>query len=909
MIGTKLAHYEITAHLGSGGMGDVYQATDSKLGRSVAVKLLPESFAHDADRVARFEREARVLASLNHPNIAAIYGLENINEKNFLVMELVPGETLADRISRDPLTIEEASPIAKQITEALEAAHEKGIIHRDLKPANIKVTTDGKVKVLDFGLAKAYQQDPANSSLSNSPTVASMAATSAGVIFGTAAYMSPEQAAGKPVDRRADIWSFGVVLYEMLTGKRLFEAETISHTLADVLRRPIEFDGLPSNTPRPIRSLLRRCLDRNVQNRLRDIGEARIALENLTKSAHGEEAERLATHSGYGWARFTWLLVVALAVALSATSVGWWRSTRPVDRALILLSVNLGEDAVIDWRTIPILSPDGTRIVFSIRGSNSPVRQLATRTLDQPKATIMAGTENVSDAFFSPDGQWIGFFADGKLKKMAVQGGAPIVLCDAPDSRGGSWGDDGNIIFSPQLDSILMTVSSAGGTPKPASKVEKQNFIQRWPQVLPGGKAAILTASDNPFSWDDAEIAVLSFETKEIKVVQHGGYFGRYIPSRYGGGHIVYVHESTLFAIPFDPGRLETSGTPVPLLTDVAGNSVDGNGQFDASMNGSLVYIAGKSAVNVSYPISWMDNSGKTSPLLARPGAYGAPRFSPDGKRLAFTAVGSKGSDVWVYDWERDTPTQLTFTGLGNLEMAWAPDSRHIVFGSRAAGTAALWWIRSDGSGEPQKLLEDKNTGVGVRPQSFTPDGRVLAYDDNTKSGTGVEIWTLPLDLKDIDHPKPGKPEPLLTTAGRQVDAAFSPDGKWIAYSSNESGGVDDIFVRPFRGSGGKWRISTGGGKFPTWSRTGHELFYLSIVDNRIMVTDYTVQGDSFSSPKPRMWTERQVLLPTFIRVLDLHPDGKRFAVFPRDESDQTKQNLHLTFLLNFADELHRRSP
>ena len=888
-------------------MGDVYQAKDLKLGRSVAVKFLPESFAHDADRVSRFEREARVLASLNHPNIAAIYGLENSNDKKFLVMELVPGETLAERIKRGPIPVEETLGIAKQIAEALEAAHEKGIIHRDLKPANIKVMTDGKVKVLDFGLAKAYEQDPANTTLSNSPTMASMAATNAGVIFGTAAYMSPEQAAGKLVDRRADVWSFGVVLWEMLTGKRLFDAETISHTLADVLRLPIEFDKLPAEVPRSIRGLLRRCLGRNGRNRLRDIGEARIVLENLGNPAHEDGVDGLPTPSEPRSNKVAWVVAGVLALALSAAGFGWWRSTRPVDRPLIQLSVDLGPDAVAGARTTAVLSPDGTRIVFPIRGSNG-VRQLATRTLDQPRATAMSGTEGGSDAFFSPDGQWIGFFASGKLKKAAVQGGAPVTLCDAGDPRGGSWGDDGNIIFTPEVDSGLMRVFSAGGTPQPLTKTGNSAAFHRWPQVLPGGKGVLFTVSANPFSWEDADVGVVSVKTGQIKIVQHGGYSGRYVPSPYGAGHLLYVHEGTLFAVPFDPGRLETSGTPVPFLADVAGNSVDGGGQFDGSMNGSFVYVNGKSTVSSSYPIVWMDSSGKTTPLLAKPGAYGALRFSPDGKRLAFTLMGSKGPDVWVYDLERDTPTQLTFTSPGNFEMTWTPDGKHIVFGSNAAGTAALWWIRSDGSGEPQKLLERKNTGVGLRPQSFTPDGLRLAFDDNVISGVGVEIWTLPLDLSDPEHPKPGKPEPFLTTAVRQVDAAFSPDGKWMAYSSNESG-IDDIFVRPFPGPGGRWRVSPGGGKFPTWSRTGHELFYFSLSDGQIMVANYTVQGESFSATKPRVWSDRPVLMPNFIRVLDLHPDGKRFAVFPRPEIVEAKGNLHVTFLLNFSDELRRRSP
>ncbi len=905
--GTRLGPFEILSALGAGGMGEVYRARDSKLNRDVAIKVLLPAIANDPDQLARFSREAQVLASLNHPNIAHIHGLEESDGVRALVMELVEGPTLADRIATGPIPLAEALPIAKQIAEALEAAHEQGIIHRDLKPANIKVREDGMVKVLDFGLAKAMEPTGASSAHAmNSPTL-SMHATQAGVILGTAAYMSPEQAAGKPVDKRADVWSFGVVLWEMLTGKRLFDAETISHTLADVLRLPIEFDKLPADVPRAIRDLLRRCLDRDVRNRLRDIREARIVLENVANPAREDEVESLPQRSERGRNKVPWVVAAVMAFALGAAGFGWWRSTRPVDRSLIRLSVDLGPDAVAGAHTTAILSPDGTRIVFPTRGSYG-VFQLATRTLDQPRATPMSGTEGGSDAFFSPDGQWIGFFAEGKLKKAPVQGGAPVTLCDAAASRGGSWGDDGNIIFARADSSGLMAVSSAGGTPQPLIKTGNSNVFLRWPQVLPGGKAVLFTQSRNPFSWDDADVAVVSLKTGQIKIVQHGGYSGRFVPSPYGTGHLLYVHESSLFAVLFDSGRLETSGTPVPLLADVAGNSMEAGGQFDVALNGSLVYVNGKAAASSSYPIAWMDSSGKTAPLLAKPGTYGAPRFSPDGKRLAFTALGSRGPDVWVYDWERDISTQLTFTGPGNLEMVWTPDGKHIVFGSSAAGVAALWWMRSDGSGEPRTLLERKNSGVGLRPQSFAPDGRRLAFDDNVTSTAGVEIWTLPLDLSDPEHPKPGKPEPFLTTAARQVDATFSPDGKWMAYSSNESG-TDDIFVRPFPGPGGKWRVSTGGGKFPTWSRTGRELFYLSLFDGRIMVANYTAQGDSFNAAKPRVWSDRQVLQPNFIRVLDLHPEGQRFAVFPRGEIEEIKGNLHVTFLLNFFDELHRRLP
>jgi serine/threonine-protein kinase len=902
--GARFGSYEIFELLGVGGMGEVYRARDTRLNRDVALKVLPDAFAVDADRLARFTREAQVLASLNHPNIAHIHGLEDAGGIRALVMELVDGRTLADRIAKAAIPLAEVIPIARQVAEALESAHEQGIIHRDLKPANIKVRDDGTVKVLDFGLAKAM--DPAGTSSANatmSPTI-SLHATQAGIILGTAAYMSPEQAAGKAADKRADVWSFGVVLWEMLTGTRLFDAETISHTLADVLRSPIAFDALPAGTPRAIRDLLRRCLDRDVRSRLRDIGEARIVLENSANRA-GDDSSAPAP-SPQGRSGFPWAVAAVMALALCGAGFGWWRSTRPVDRPLIRLNVDLGPDAVAGLRTTVVLSPDGSRIVFPVRGSSNLV-QLATRLLDQPRATLMAGTEGGTDPFFSPDGQWIGFFADGKLKKVAVQGGAPVTLCDAGSPRGGSWGDDDHIVFTPDISADVMWVSSAGGTPQRLILTGATDAIRRWPQVLPGARAVLFTESANPFSWEDADIGVVSAQTGHVKIVQRGGYAARYVPSPYGAGHLMYVHQSTLFAVRFDPDRLEPSGTPVPLLEDVAGNFVEGGGQFDGALNGSFAYLSGKAFGSSSYPILWMDSAGRTTSLLAKPGTYGAPRFSPDGKRVAFIAPGGKGLDVWAYDWERDIATQLTFTGPGNLEMAWAPDGKHIVFGSSGAGVAALWWVRADGSGEPQKLLERKNSGVGLRPQSFSPDGRVLAFDDNVTSGAHVEIWTLPLDLSDPERPKPGTPKPFVNTAFRQVDATFSPDGKWMAYSSNESG-IDDIFVRPFQGPG-KWRVSSGGGKFPAWSRTGQELFYLSLSDGRIMAANYTVQDGSFDATKPRVWSDRPVLQPNFIRVLDLHPDGKRFAVFPRPEVAEAKGNLHVSFLLNFSDELHRRLP
>jgi len=901
--GDKIGSHEVLALIGQGGMGEVYRAHDKSLARDVAIKVLPAALSQDPDRLARFEREAKVLAAMNHPNIAIIYGLESTaTNARAIVMELVEGPTLADRLEHGPLPLDETLSIARQIADALEAAHEKGVVHRDLKPANVKVREDGTVKVLDFGLATAVQagvREPAGGA--NSPTL-TLGATEVGMILGTAAYMAPEQAAGKPVDRRADIWSFGVVLWEMLTGKRLFLAEDVTHTLADVLRKPIDFAELPEATPAPVRELLKRCLDRDVKNRLQWIGEARVAITKYLAHPSVDVGPEPGVPSG--GRRYTWAWAAAVgvlaALALGASLVAW-RATRPVDRPLMRLSVDLGPDAVAGRSTTAVLSPDGTRVVFPVRLIGGGV-QLAILQLDQAKASPLPGTVGVIDPFFSPDGQWIGFFASGKLKKVAVQGGAPVTLCDAGAPKGGSWDEDGNIIFSPVTASSLMRIPAAGGTPQPLTKLAQGEATHRWPQVLPGGQAVLFTAN----AFDNAYINVMVLKTGEVKTILRGAYFGRYVPSPQGGGHLLYVHEGTLFAVAFDPDRLETRGSAVPLLDDLAADSAQGGGQFDWARNGSLVYVSGKTA-DSSYPIVWMDSSGKTAPLLAKPNVYGAPRFSPDGKRLAFTAPSPKGIDVWVYDWERDTPTQLTFNGPGNIEMAWTPDGKHIIYGSTSGTAGELWWIRSDGSGEPQKLLEQKNVGIGLRAQSFTPDGRRLAFDENLSGVADVNMYTLPLDVSDPDHPKPGKPEPFLVTPAREVDSAFSPDGHWMAYASNESG-VDDVFVRPFPGPGGKWRISTGGGKYPTWSRNGRELFFLS-ADEHIMVTEYTAKGDSFSSGRPRVWSDRQVLRPTFIRALDLHPDGKRFAVFERPAEEKASGNLHVTFLLNFTDELRRRVP
>ncbi len=568
--GTRLGSYEVLAQIGAGGMGEVYQAHDTKLGRDVAIKVLPEAFAHDPGKLSRFQREAKMLAALNHPNIATIHGLEQYRDTSYLVMELVSGDTLAERVNREgPVPIEEALTIAKQIAEALEAAHEKGIIHRDLKPANVKVTTEGKVKVLDFGLAKAFAGEDPGSDPSNSPTL-SQAATMQGVILGTAAYMSPEQARGRAVDKRTDLWAFGCVLYELLTGKPAFHGEDITEILAAVVKSEPDWSCLPETTPAAIRLLLRRCLQKDKTLRLRDAGDARIEIHDAVTIAPAVVAATSAPVKSIWREQLAWAAAAALALTTIASTIGFvLRAPRPSQPTqAVRLNAEIGADASLytGFGASAILAPDGTRLVFVATGSDQKQR-FYIRLLDQLQATALSGTENARDAFFSPDGQWLGFFADGKLKKISVQGGAAVTLCDVPNDRGGSWGEDGTIVFAKDGASALSKVSSAGGMPQPLTTLDKQagEITQRWPQVLPGGKAAMFMSSTHQYNYEDADIVVYSMASGQRKTVQRGGFYARYLPS----GHVVYMHEGTLFAVPFDLQRLEVTGQPAPILEGV----------------------------------------------------------------------------------------------------------------------------------------------------------------------------------------------------------------------------------------------------------------------------------------------------------------------------------------------------
>jgi serine/threonine-protein kinase len=773
--------------LGEGGMGAVYRATDTKLGRDVALKILPDSFAADSDRLARFTREAQVLASLNHPNIAAIYGVE----ERALVLELVEGPTLSERIAHGPIPVEEALPIARQIAEALEYAHERGIIHRDLKPANVKITGDGRVKVLDFGLAKALSNEPAGGNLMSTPTV-TMSATVVGTILGTAAYMSPEQAKGKPVDRRSDIWSFGVVLWEMLMGRQMYAGETSSEVLASVIKDTPDLTDLPVATPSAVQRILRRCLEKEPRRRLQAIGEARFALEE----PDGEALQIVpAARPTSQRPVLPWILSTALAVIAVVGLVLFWFATRPVLHPMVRLSADLGSDAVRGNFTTAVISPDGTRIVYPMRTAKGT--QLATRVLDQSTPTVLTGTDEGADPFFSPDSQWIGFFADGKMKKISVMGGASVDLCDAGNARGASWGSDGNIVAN--LDTIhLARIPEGGGPPQIIGRPEDKGLgSYRYPQILPGGKAALI-ATGVAGGFDDASIAVLSLRTGEVIIVRRGGYFPRYLAS----GHLTYVHQGALFAVPFNVKRLEIRGTPTPILEDIACNPAVGSAQLAFSQTGVLVYTSGKGET-ATRDVVWMDRSGKRTPLMAvTRGPTITPRLSPDGRRLAVAING----DISVYDLERGVTTPITFTASQSAYPVWTPDGKHTAFENFSHG---IWWTRADGSTQPLQLLDSKNR---TQPGSFSPDGRRLAFSLAGDAG----IWVLPLDTTDPDRPKAGKPELFFRTQTPVSPPVFSPDGRWLAYTSAESGRAH-VWVRlyPANATQGQWKISTTPGLFP----------------------------------------------------------------------------------------------
>jgi len=865
--GTHLGPYEILGPLGAGGMGEVYRARDPRMGREVAIKVSAERFSD------RFDREVRAIAALNHPNICHIYDVG----PNYLVMELVEGATLAERIDARAIPLEEALRIARQIGDALEAAHEKGIVHRDLKPANIKLQLDGGVKVLDFGLAKIAGHVAAAGNPEESPTVA-MGGTIVGQIVGTAAYMAPEQARGKIVDKRADIWAFGVVLYEMLTGRRMFEGESISDVLAGVLTQEPDLTRVPITTHR----LLKSCLEKDPKRRLRDIADAWRLLEDAPPAP--------AAQSSTPWKLAAAALVLLLVVALWAP----WRSAmRPAESPSTRVDLDLGPDVSFGSNTGPavVLSPDGSRMVFVSRGADG-VARLFTRRLDQSQAVALPGTEGAISQFFSPDGQWLGFFAQGKLKKMRVDGGTPVSLCDAPAPRGASWGDDGNIVAELDQQAGLSLIPAEGGRPEALTDLDmaKGETTHRWPHMLPGSKAALFISSVAYGQYDEADIEAVTLKDRRIRMVlPHGGAFPRYLPN----GYLVYVSKGTAFAAPFDPDRLEVTGSAVRLW-EVGGNPNLGFGQLDFSRSGILAYRTGGAEALRSF--HWLDAAGTTEPVGLEPAYYVMPRLSPNGRRLAYALSQGWSQEIWTYDLERAIKTRLT-TGH-NAYPVWTPDGRFLVF----EGVGGMSWTRADGTGQLQTLVQSKSVQL---PFSFSPDATRLAYSQQTPGSEG-EIRIAAVDGRS-NQLVFGDSQVFLKTVVGLTYPAFSPDAHWLAYA-NAVGGQYEVFVRAFPDNGSQVQISNAGGISPIWSPNRHELFFRT-VDQRIMVAGYSVQGNSFVPDKPRVWSSRTLANTGFAINFDVAPDGKRIlAMLPAQSSEPREAQSHVILLMNSFDDVRRRT-
>jgi Tol biopolymer transport system component/tRNA A-37 threonylcarbamoyl transferase component Bud32 len=908
--GVQLGSYEILARIGAGGMGEVYRAHDTKLHRDVALKVLPEKFARNEDRRARFAREAQVLAALNHPHIAHVYGVEESNGIRAFVMELVDGPTLAERIADRPLPLGQALAIARQIAEALEAAHERGVIHRDLKPANIKLTPAGAVKVLDFGLAKALDavgqgfSFPGSPEALDTPTITN---PELGVVLGTAAYMSPEQAQGKTIDKRADIWAFGCVLYEMLTGRRAFGGHTLSDTLASVLRDEPDWTRLPAETPAPIHGLLRRLLERDLRRRLHDIGDARIEIEDASQVPPGGApvAGAAGTPRPRVWRQ---VLLVVAGVALTAaahTLRAPWHAGQPPALSR-RVSVELGADASPETDTGPALalSPDGSLLAFVARKSITDAPELYVRRLDQLRASLLPGTEGARHPSFSPDGKWVAFFAEGKLKKIPVTGGAAATLCEVPNGRGASWAEDGTIVFA---SGGLFKVSSEGGTPTSLTALDRASGERshRWPQVLPTASAVLFTT----VRVLDDFVVVRSLTTGETKVLQRGHY-ARYLPS----GHLIYVYKGTVFAAPFDVARLQLTGPPVPVLEDVAAHdsspvALSGAAQYTFSSDGTFAYMPGGSSESRRASISWMDRDGHFQPLRSLPGKYRNPTFSPDGRRLAVEIYDTLEQDVWVYDLQHDTMSPATPDAGSQSLATWSPDGGSIAYASRPtdADPLNIYWRRPDGTGDVQRLTVSEHHQA---PASWHPSGRMLAFVEE-HGETSWDIMILPMEKAETSGWKPGQPFPFLNTRFAEGHAAFSPDGRWLAYTSLESG-RGEVYIRAFPGAGRKLQISSGGGMFPTWSLSRNELFYQT-QDHRMMVSTYAISGDSFHAGKPRLFAQDPLTHLTVFghpsRSFNLHPDGKRIALLKALEPQPEAKPAHAILVFNFFDELRRRAP
>ncbi len=879
--GTTLAgQYEIFEKLGAGGMGEVYRALDKNLGRQVAVKVLPTEFADDRERMARFEREAKLLAVLNHPNIASIYGLEESEGRRFLVLELVEGETLGARLNRGPVPMDEALETCRQIAEGLEAAHEKGIIHRDLKPGNIMITPERRIKILDFGLAKASAPETTDIDIEKSPTITAEM-TAPGVIMGTAAYMSPEQTRGRSVDKRSDIWAFGCILYECLTGERAFLGETVSDTMAHILKGEPDWTKLPRNVPAAVRILLRRCLQRHSKKRLHDIADARIEIE---ESLEGSSAEiEPKAPPSLKW-RTLFLATVGLSVILLLILLWGPRGNSPVsDQGQIRFIIPTPPfppltSAYSTPGNVVAISPDGRIIAYVAESKNDT--KLYIRELNQFDAEVLPapGLRDVHALFFSPDNHWLGFFSEGKLKKMLLSGGQPSTIAEVPLPLGPIWGPDDTIIFGVPGEG-LKQISSDGGELKPITTVDydKGEWLHIASQFLPSGEEVLYSALNG--SGVALHVAALNLKTGRQKVIIEGVSQATYAPS----GFLVFPQNKSLMAAPFDISKYKLTGPSKEILRGVMIGPIK-RALAGFSENGTLIYVPGDEEA-AERMLVWVDRKGRSEPVIEDKRSFNGPRISPDGRKLAMWMDGQ----VWIYDIQRDTLRPLTSEGQ-NFWPVWTPDGQRVVFPTIRAGSPKvnLFWKRIDGSAPSESLTQSQYV---LQPLSWSPDGKTLLFHQSLNPSEGWDIYTLKLD-------KNRTSSPLLNSKFNERRPSLSPDGHWLAYESDESG-RPEVYVTTFPNPGSRWLISSQGGTEPAWSRSGQELFYRNA--DKMMAVDI-VTDPEFVPDKPRLLFEGEYLSTLYGRNYDIAADGRRFVMVK--SLSQESKTTQINVVLNWFEEL-----
>ena len=869
----------------------------------MAVKVLPDIFAADPERLARFEREAKLLAALSHPNIAAIHGLEEAEGKRFLILELVEGETLAQRLRRSPLPIDEALDVCRQIAEGLEPAHEKNIVHRDLKPSNVKITPEGKVKILDFGLARVFLDQSPVAAMADSPTITAEM-TQPGVILGTAAYMSPEQAKGKQVDKRADIWAFGCILFECLTGKAAFPGETITEVIASILKGDPDWNALPKGLPANVRGVLRRCLQKDRNFRYHDIADARIEIaEELSLPSLEEEVALQRPLRAW----IMGAVIGGLVIGIVAAFITWpLRRVEPppsVSRSILKIEPGHWLDGLrsrpleVPTRTGMAMASDGSFVVYSAIAENPGPQakpQIYLRRMDRMDAVPVAGTEGGISPFLSPDDRWIGFWEGGKLKKILVGGGVPAALCDVGRPFGVNWGPDDDIVFSSRWDLGLSRISGQGGNVEVLTVPDKtrKEYGHRLPRWLPNGRNVLFTIVGHGHVLQP-RLALLDLGTRTWRVVIEDAADGLYLRT----GHLVFMREGMLMAVAFDLDRLEVRGQPVPVVANVmhvlhiatrADNT--GAGQYCVSNSGSLAYVPGEVVSAFDNMLFRVDQTGIVRSAADIKAPLSLPRFSPDGRRIAYDTEGRE-ERVWVYDIDRGTASRLT--EIGSAGCVWTPDGRRLAFSSPISGQENLYWQATDGSSAAERLTTSDYWQI---PGAFAPDGSTLAFVEEPPE-TGYDILILDMKSRRVT--------PFLKSKALEGWPEYSPDGRWLAYASDETGRME-VWVRPFPGPGGRWQISKEGGREPIWSKDGRQLFYREA--GRVWAADVRTD-DGFSAGKPRLLFEKTGFSrANAVRYWDLYPDGRGFLMVKKEEIEP-RPVTEMILVQNWFEELKRLVP